>query len=163
MRHKHAWRTYVIRVWVPRHAHAFAQKSSTRLRYNCVIEMTRVHDQNPCVVTAILTAHSILPRKPSEWLPAKLGNIQHANIRTPVLRMLPGKHLESTLGTCQSQTHLLLWIATVTRPFTTPPRQRSRSCVLQSRASRSRCSNQLQAIRAVARACRFRATQRRES
>jgi hypothetical protein len=25
MRHKHAWRTYVIRVWVPRHAHAFAQ------------------------------------------------------------------------------------------------------------------------------------------
>jgi hypothetical protein len=26
MRHKHAWRTYVIRVWVPRHAHAFAQE-----------------------------------------------------------------------------------------------------------------------------------------
>jgi hypothetical protein len=24
MRQKHAWRTYVIRVWVPRHAHAFA-------------------------------------------------------------------------------------------------------------------------------------------
>eukprot|EP00966_Prymnesium_polylepis_P288530 6664617-Prymnesium_polylepis.1 len=41
--------------------------------------MTRVYDQNPCVTTAMQTAHSIHSRKPSrsihsrkpsEWLPA---------------------------------------------------------------------------------------------